>query len=778
MKLRVKLRSDLRAGCVSALCVWCLLLFVATPLARAGMPIQDALNQKTLFEAGKEPWKIDAAQLSYDKKNGVYQAEGSVHIYSGERSLHADWARFDTRRQEAELRGSVFIKYGQDWMKGEHATWNLEHGTGSVESGLIFFSKNHFYVQGKRITKSGQTEYELDDGVITSCDPGGPDWSMRFKHMKVDTEGIGWARETSFWVRQMPVAYAPLLAFPANNARQSGLLIPSFGTSALNGIAAELPFYWAIRPDMDATLYAQYMEKRGFMGGAEFRVANPTYGEGIWLFNYLQDQVDKDHLLEEGFGFEQRERYWLRSRHNFTLPYQIEGRLDLDIVSDRNYLKEFEMGSTSWDVTNNMFTQFFGRGLINDKTIPVRETILYLNHREESSNLGMDVHYWENLDKSQDEFTLQQFPRVFYDVAPSFIGDTPLYYTLNSSWVDYWREERSRGQRWDVHPRLYYPVRFAPYLDLEPSIGVRASEYAVDWNGDPVGGGRSPWQGRLVPDVRMEMSSTLSRVYSLDYAELKGIQHVIRPEIAYEYIPAIGQNSLPQFDSYDRIGELNDIRYGFSTYLISKWIRPDAKGDPLTSYGEGARLRVTQALNIEKGSINEPSNLLFDSFLSDVPEFHSATLPDRRFSDVSVELDLTPARFLTLSYESFVSPYEGSETGRDLFMTLVHSRGHSLVVDYRTRQDPNVDEVIGQINFKVLSNIILTTRYDYSFDQEQAFSQAYAITYQRDCWAITLAYKEEAGDQQVFLSVNLLGLGHLGGGYSPVSGGTKLAERP
>jgi LPS-assembly protein len=297
MELRVKLNSDVRVGCVSAVCVLCWLLFLGAPLARAAVAIQDTLNQKTLFEAGTQPWKIDAAQLSYDQKNGVYQAEGSVHIYSAERSLHADWARLDTRKQEAELRGSVFIKYGQDWLKGDHATWNLENGTGSVETGLVFFAKNHFYVQGKRITKSGPTEYELDDGVITSCDPGGPDWSIRFKHMKVDTEGIGWARDTSFWVRRVPVAYSPFLAFPADNARQSGLLIPAFGTSALNGTAAELPFYWAIRPDMDATFYAQVMGERGVMGGAEFRVANKTYGEGIWLFNYLQDQVDKDHLL-------------------------------------------------------------------------------------------------------------------------------------------------------------------------------------------------------------------------------------------------------------------------------------------------------------------------------------------------------------------------------------------------------------------------------------------------------------------------------------------------
>jgi LPS-assembly protein len=768
MRLRARHVADVGKVCVAALLIFCWVAGGEVCHAQGGATLKGAVEQEELFKGAHGPWKIDAEKLTYDRKNGVYEAEGDVHIHDGARSLRCERARFDTQKHEAEMRGGVFIRYGQDWLKGEYALWNVDSHTGTLDYGIVYFSKNHFYVQGKHIAKISDNEYELDDGVISSCDPGRPDWSIHFKHMKVDTEGVGWARDTTFWVRTIPMAYTPFIVFPTNNERESGFLIPSGGTSKLNGIMAELPFFWAIRPDMDATFYAQYMEKRGVMGGAEFRIANQTWGEGIWIFNHLVDQIGKDELAQEGLTFEGKDRYWLRSRHNFTLPYDIEGRLDLDLVSDRNYLKEFEMGSTSWSDNNKMFDQFFGRGLINDKTITTRESILYMNHREENTNIGLDVHYWDNLEPGQNQFTLKQMPRMFFDVAPTYLGQTSLAYSLNSSFVNYWRDELARGERLDLYPRMYYPFHLRPYLDLEPSFGVRTTSYAVDANGDPVADEHGAFQGRVIPDARMELSSTLSRVYSLDWGDLKGMQHVFRPELTYEYIPRVRQDSLPSFDLLDRVNELHDMRYGFSTYLVSKWMRDDQKGNVQTTYGEGARLRVTQAYNLNDAPPLNPSNLLFDSLLSDIMPAPPARTTDKHFSDISFELDVTPGRYVTLSYDSFVSPYTTTETGRDLMMILNSTRGHMLVVDYRTREAPEVNEITGLVRLQVLSRVYLSALYDFSFLKEQAFNQGYAITYEHGCWSVSLAYREEGTDQQVFVSINLLGLGHIGGGFSPV----------
>ncbi len=85
------------------------------------------------------------------------------------------------------------------------------------------------------------------------------------------------------------------------------------------------------------------------------------------------------------------------------------------------------------------------------------------------------------------------------------------------------------------------------------------------------------------------------------------------------------------------------------------------------------------------------------------------------------------------------------------------------------------------MRLKLTSNVFFTSLYDYSFAKDQAFNQAYGLTYQHGCWALTLAYREEGNDQQVYFTFNLLGLGNLGAGISPGSGssldGTKTLKR-
>ena len=739
--------------------------------AHAQLSVPETMSKK--WREGSEPWKIEALKISHDRLQGIYEAEGGVRISSADRSIQSDWARLDSNNQQAELRGSVMIRYGQDWLKGEHAVWNLGSETGFLDGGLIYFSKNQFYVRGKTIAKTGQDQFELTDGMITSCDPDNPDWSVRFSRMQVEIDGLARVKDTSFWVRSIPIFYSPVFALPANSRRQSGFLLPYAGGSTLNGFMAEIPYYWAIRPDMDATFYAQYLSKRGFMGGGEFRMVNDTWGEAIWLLNYIHDQVDEQTLLENGYSFEGRERYWLRSRHLFSMPYEIEGRLNMDLVSDRNYLNEFKSGSTSWDVTERIFMQHSAQGLINDKNDPIRESVLYMNRRSESTNLGLDVRYWENLDGDLDEFTLQQLPRLFYNVVPSFLGETPLYYTLDSSWVDYWRPEWARGQRLDLGPRVFYPLRLMPYLEVQPSMGVRATSYAVDWNGDPAANDHNSLQGRVLPDARLELSSVLNRVYGLDFPEVKGVQHTIRPEVTYEYIPTIDQDSLPFFDPLDRIPGTNAIRYGFSTYLTSKKVLPDAAGNPQSSFLESTRLRVTQALKIDKDSSSVLSGGLIDD-----PLLQNLTggVNDNRFSDISLELDVTPGRYVTFYYNAALSPYDGSATNNDLYLILNSLRGDSLVLNYRQRQDPDISEIITAMNVKLLSNITFSTYFNYSLVQDEMFRQIYQLTYQHGCWALTIAYEDEAGDRQVAVSVNLLGLGRLGFGYGPSTGALKMTQ--
>ncbi len=703
------------------------------------------LNRENIQGAVQGTWNIEAASLTYDQTNQVYVAEGGVLLTSGDRIIQARWAMVDMQKRQAELRGGVFLQYGKNWLKGEHVLWNLDKETGWLDGGLVYFAGNQFYAQGKYITKSGPNQYELKDGFMTSCDPSNSDWKIKYDEMKINLDGFAWATHSSFWVRDIPVFYLPAISLPVQENRQSGFLLPWGGYSNLNGVEAEVPVYWAFREDMDATFYGRYMENRGWMSGIEYRVANPTWGEGIYLFNYLQDQASKEFLLEHGYPYQTSERYWARARHSFELPGGIEGRLDVDYVSDRNFLQEFTKGSVSYDASNRIFREFFGRGILDDNNSLTRESALYLDKHGESTLIGLDFRYWEQLEGSKNEFTLQRLPSLSFNVIPSWIDHTPLYYTLDSSMVDFWSLEGDKGQRLYVDPRVYYPMHWKNYLDIEPSFGVRASSYTVDWDNKS----RDEWQGRLVPDVRVDMSTRLNRVYPVNVGDYVAIEHAIRPEIIYEYVPQPMQGDLPRFDRFDDDPSRNALRYGVTSFITGKEVRSDSEGNSVTSYRELARLEVFQLFNIEKPG-TEYSFFDFNQ--------------NQGFTAVETRIDVMPRRYVMLSYDANVYSDDPDGYHQDVLLTLDDGKGQAVIFDYQfSKGDLPINELSAEFVLKTLPNLYVNTYHDYSFDQGQMYKQGYGIKYLHGCWALGLAYERENSEQRFIVSLDLLGLGNVMG---------------
>ena len=659
--------------------------------------LKTGLSQKTFVSSTQDTWTVDAGKIVYDYEKKIYEAEENVRVTSVERSIQADWALMDTQKQEVELKGNVLMRFGKNWLQGDHVLWNLASETGWVDGGMAYFAENHFYVAGKSIAKTGPNTYDLKDGFLTSCNPADADWKIKYEQMKVEAGGYAWVKNTSFWAGNVPLLYTPILGVPVKQERQSGLLMPWVGSSTLNGVEAELPFYWAIRQDMDATLYGREMQKRGWMSGLEYRLNNQKFGEGTFQFNYLYDTSNAAFDLQQGYPLETRNRFWVRSRYNLNLPSEITAKLDLDVVSDQNYLKEFVGGSTSYNYSNNIFRQQFGRGILNDNTVPSRESTLYLERPSEATVLSLDTRYWDQTDPALKNQVLQRLPSLAFNAVPTWIDGLPLYYTMESSWTDYWRSEGTRGNRVDLFPRLAYPLHWQSFLDVEPSAGVRSTSYLVDWQDNS----RNSFQSRLLSDARLDLSSRLNRVYPLNIGNYQAIEHAIRPEVIYEYVPEVSHANLPSFSQLDKDQARHDVLFGFSTFLTTKAVTRDAENNPVTSYQEIARFEALQQFNIEAPPLDPLLN----------PE------PKTGLADLNLRLDLTPKSYLTLTWDSIFLPDGAQSKQQDLYMTLDSGHGQLFRLGYQYRNDFPINEVIAEVGLKVRSNIYLNTFHDYSFKQ-------------------------------------------------------------
>jgi LPS-assembly protein len=288
---------------------------------------------------------------------------------------------------------------------------------------------------------------------------------------------------------------------------------------------------------------------------------------------------------------------------------------------------------------------------------------------------------------------------------------------------------------------------------------VRSTSYLVDWQDNS----RNSLQSRLLSDARLDLSSRLNRVYPLNIGNYQAIEHAIRPEVIYEYVPEVSHANLPSFSQLDKDQARHDVLFGFSTFLTTKAVTRDAENNPVTNYQEIARFEALQQFNIEAPPLDPLLN----------PE------PKTGLADLNLRLDLTPKSYLTLTWDSIFLPDEARSKQQDLYMTLDSGHGQLFRLGYQYRNDFPIDEVIAEVGLKVLKNIYLNTYHDYSFKQQQLFNQGYELRYVHGCWGIGFIFQREAGDNRFMVSLNLLGIGTIGsarglgalGSVNPMTGG-------
>ncbi|MBW1980575.1 MAG: LPS-assembly protein LptD [Deltaproteobacteria bacterium] len=734
-----------------------LLLFsMLAMLARGELEVRAAGKDGAAQQGSIVPWHLQAAKLSYDSRSEVYTAEGSVRLTSGDWLISADRIRLDSRNMEAVLEGNVRLQQGDNWLEGERAIIHLDSETGSIEEARGFAARNHFYFSGHLIEKVGDKKYHLEKATLTSCDGDHPSWRFRGRDVFVQTDGSSTAKHVRFYIGKVPVFYTPYVSYPAGKDRQTGLLPPRLADSSLLGKEFDLPFFWAISDSADATYYAHYMSKRGLMSGGEFRYVRSARSQGIMRFDYLNDQEKPKNLRNKGFrevapGLDgnYRRRWWWRSKQDASLPWGINGKMDLDFASDVDYLREFKTGFSSYKVSSKIFEDTFHRDIVSDKNSIIRESFLLMNKTWTSAALNGQLNYNQNLNDNEDKYTLQQFPLLTFQADRQHLFSTPLFYQAEASYVNYWRQKGTRGHRFDLAPRLSWPLYWERYLEVEPSVSWQETIYLIDRFDESEDSKvtESTLQSRQLVNARLKTSTDISRVFDTGLLGWSKLRHTFRPEIVYDYIPPVNQKDLPLFDATDRISKRNRLTYSVTNFFVA---RMPGKKPGETVFKDVGRLKLAQSYSFvrpQKGV---------------VPEVRER----RRLSNLFAQLDLTPGGYLeNLTYIGEWSPHDGDFKRHELLSTLADERGDKLEVNYRRILDKDghvfVHQIYGKMLVQLWDGLSFSIASNYSFDRKENLQTEYLVRLQRQCWGISLGYVDEPNNSRVLLGFSLGGIGEL-----------------
>jgi LPS-assembly protein len=739
------------------------------------------------------PWNIEADRIRYDQATDTYIAEGDAVISKQGRSITADVLRYSAQTAMAYAEGNVVVSSGTDALTGSYLEFDLESEKGYLDDGTIFIQENNYHVQGNRIQKVGTDLYRLDRGTITTCDGTPPDWKISGRDIQVHEDGSGTAWHAVPYLFDVPVGYYPFVSFPARNKRQTGLLYPEIGYSQRKGASYNQPFYWAIDDASDATVYLHYMSRRGLKPGLEYRYYLNREAKGALMFDFLHDdQIDDgEGSASSDWGYDDsggvflrpnRDRYWFRMSHSNPLPAGFRGLLDLDLVSDQDYLRDFKRGFMGFEDTDLFFKKFMGR-ILDDFDDPVRVNRLQVDRSWSQAYLNAGTLLYDDVRKGQNRKEVTQRLPVVRLLAPKQkILDSPLFYNLNSGYDNFWRDRGFGVQRTDLWPRLSYPASVQPYFSIEPSAGIRQTlwqQYKID-DADPWS--QDEYFHREVYDARLGLSSEVYNIYAPELDTVEKVRHSVKPELAFSYVPEVDQDSLPNIDSRDRLEKRTRISYALTNTLTSK--SPRAENDELAAmdaengrgtirspgdydYRDFLRVKVGQYYDFSRNVYNRPAR-----------EVHP-------LSPVDAVLTFSPASLISLDSEA---KYNFHEERFDIFnagMTLAPRPRDRLTLQYRYNADtrnPAIDEyetggfveqdetteetkvsrLIAKFRLGLTERLTLTGSYEYDFIFDRADAYSLGVIYESQCWTVETLFGLDEKDIGIGLRFRMHGIGEFG----------------
>ncbi len=687
-------------------------------------------NQKKLKTSWWYSLKNDNTPSQNSSAQEVSQTLESKPRPTTEVRIEAEKIAYYVDEERIELEGNVqFIRDG-DTLQAESGKVDLATETGSFDKAVISKRTNDLHLEGERITKTGYNTYTIENGWVITCkvEPGStPPWSFASRSTTVEKGGYAFLRHATFNVKGVPIFYTPYLVVPVKDTRQTGFILPEFSFSELSGFGSNTPFFLNINDSMDMTFFPEFYEKRGIMPGVEFRYVTNASNKGTALGSYLNDSLSGDpstsYYRETGYTHTNSKRYWLRAKIDHTFPGNWLSRVDLDLVSDEDYLKEFDEGYTGFVESNSRYLKTFGRGLSNktdatrENTLKIQKSwagqffeidILAINDRKKIGNTSQELWKLPEI-SSQGRYTFANFPFAF---------------EWEANYVYYWREQGLGGHRVDFRPAISAPLPLLPpHLESRAELGIRETYYAID------SFGTATWtekhnQNRIIPDFSVAMATTLMRHFSFAGTAQQSLIHQLHPYVEYRFIPKVNQDTLPMLDEIDFISRENGITYGIDNYFTSR------RG---SNYRELGSIKISQKYN-----------------------FHEEKQP---FSPLVFELDLRPTTQFAISYDTDIDCYGEGFLKHDLEAKYTTTRGDAFSLEYTYKKFQDIKQINAEIKTQLFSNWATALSVEHSLAAHETNEANLALIYTAPCWSVEFQSQYSPEDMKYLVVFTLANIG-------------------
>jgi LPS-assembly protein len=700
----------------------------------AGLVAQTQSSTKAAVQTDAGgPTEVKILARTQERTKDKVFASGDVEIHYGALLLFADRVEYDVGTKDVLAEGNVVAQSGGEVIRAERVLFNLDTGRGTLEnaSGLV---EPSVLFEAERLERKQTDLYSLKKARVTPCTQPNPRWSFGVSKANLKKDDYLEMWDAVVRIKSIPVLYLPYLRYPLKE-RATGFLLPRFGFAGSKGLSLSQSFYWAIAPNMDATVGVDLYLSRGTGAGLEYRYLFPGGTKGDLDLYYFIYKKEAD-------GTKPGNSSIVRLNHTQALPFGFTLVANVDYQTSYSFLREFDSD--------------FQRALSYNRTSQV-----YLSRSWRRFNLSAQASRFETYFSQLDDSNVStSLPQIKFNVFKTKLF-APVYFSLATSfnrWQYGWKSDfdagtERRSSRVSASPTLSLPFSSIPWLTATTSITANLNYYGQSL--DPSTGGivdEPLFTKNLVAAVELVGPVFYRLFYGRDgRARLKNI---VEPYVNYSY-------DSPTRDSDRVVTSFGFFRYHQMSYGVTSRF--------LFKGGDGRAVEVF-SLGLGQTYYFSPGDGPLSRFPVDgrPPRFSELTGTLRFYPQAKFSFDASAAYnpyYKNLSSLRLSATAGAKADGNFLTVTWFSSRNSWVAgVDPELIALYNRDQIgaYGGLRLPALS-LDLQLEADYNIKERELLYTGAQATYHYQCVDILvdvrIFYYRDRPDAQVRVS---LGLGTIG----------------
>jgi lipopolysaccharide assembly outer membrane protein LptD (OstA) len=623
------------------------------PIHYEAQTIENVMGEKRTVLTGRakvtyQDMVLTAHQITVDWDRRLLLAEGVLD------TVWIENEDGDSIQVEQLVETPEFAESG-DVMTGETMIYNFETRKGRVVRGRTAYEDGFYY--GRVLKMVQKKTLNVGDAEYTTCDrienPHFHFWSKKMKIMINDKVVM---RPIVMYIGHVPVAVLPFGYFPIQKGRHSGILIPRYGESTLEGrYLRGIGYYWAASNYWDLKGSVDYFEKSGFLFRGDLRYTVRYKLSGRISSSWTRKNFDIS-------GVKQR-RWDLVVSHSQkispTTDLYVNGRFISsgsfykDLSTSREHRLQREIRSTA------KLTKKLGRsGKVEVHLNQTRN----LNTDQVSELLPHIIfsNQWNNLIPEPKRTKKKSAADRWYHairIPYSFDIETKHSRQKSSFTSDDVIEKRRTA--WDHSLSMYSSPKLFGWLTFSPKISYRETwydrqkeYYLVESTNTIEEREKKGFFALRTFSSSLAMSTKLYGLFRSRLLKKIQFRHVMTPRLSFSYRPDFSEEKWGYYQAVtDTLGEI-EMKDRFNDLLF----RSTPKGE-----SRSLSMNLNNLFQMKIGEGEKAKK--FDLFTWNLSTSYNWKATQFKLGDLSSRLQGNPSRNLSLSLNTTYSFYKVNADG-------------------------------------------------------------------------------------------------------------------